>query len=776
MACGLMASMIGILMRFGAELRRRWRAWATLGVLIGLFGGAIVAAGAGARRTDSVVSRHIAAHLPPDIFMFPLFSENGELLRFDAIERFPEVVEAHRLPLFFDRDGLEAVGSADIGIFGRANVLEGRLADPTDPHEVTVNFLARERLGFALGETVTLRLAKAGSALDGEFVEGPTVRVRVVGIVASLGDFAGVAEPGANLTPAFVARYSGTAASTDLFAFRLRRGDRDLAAFADRVRDLTGGKPVLYVETRNDWRQIQRSFHVQAFSLWMLAAFLGLVVALIAAQTLARQTFLESSDRPVLAALGMARRQIVSVHAARGAFIGIIAALVTTGSAFALSGLMPFGRPGLAEPQPGFSFGVLPITLGAVAVFLFAVGVSAGAATLERERAASGRPSVIATLAARLVRSAPAAVGVRLALEPGRGSTSVPVRSSLAGSVIGIVATAMAIVVSASLQHMIATPSTYGWAWDAAVGGERFDEVRAQIASLPGIDAISYGNDAAQVDVAGEVVTVMSMAPGPVGPIVLDGRAPHAADEVALGRRTLMAIGHAIGDRVPVAIQGAAAQREMAIVGTVVLPIESDTSTLGEGAFLTLAGMRSLFPAAPDDTAFIRFTPGADRAALVDRLRGLAGEDGVGLPSEPGIVVDFGRVRGMPVLLASVIAMLALATVGHVLIQAVRRRRRDLAILKTLGFVRGQVAAAVAWQACVFALMSLALALPIGISLGRWTWTLLARYGGFVPEVAAPPLTLSMMAAATVILAILISAVPARTAARTQPAQVLRLE
>lgn len=768
--------MAAVWMRARSEIRRRWKTWTALGVLIGAFGGVIVAAGAGARRTDSVVERHIVAHALPDIFMFPLFSLNGELLRFDSIKGFPEVVEAHRLPIFFDRDGLEAVGSPDNALFGRMNLLEGRLPQATQAHEVTVNFLARERLGFALGNTVTLRLGKAGAPVESDFIPGPTVQVRIVGITAGLGDFAGVAEPGVNVTPAFLSTYGPHAASADLFMFRLRRGDRDLAAFADHVRGLTGGKAVFYVEARNDWRQIQRSFHVQAFSLLMLAAFLALVVGLISAQTLARQTFLESTDREVLAALGMARRDLVGVHLVRAAFIGGIAALVTAGASFSLSGLTPLGRPRLAEPTPGLSFDVVPLTLGVIVVFLFVASVSAGAFLLDRQRAAHGRPSKIAGAVARLARGAPAAVGVRLALEPGRGKASVPVRSSLGGATIGIVATVMAIVVSASLQHMVATPRTYGWAWDASVGGEQLDEIREQIGMLPGVAGVSYGNEGAQVNVNGEVVGVMSMEPGPVGPVVLDGRTPRAPDEVALGSRTLIALGRGIGDRVSVTIQGGTTSREMMIVGTVVLPLESDTSTLGEGAFLTLEGIKTLEPSAPADTAFVRFAAGADHDALTGRLRALAGEEAVSLPSEPGIVVDFGRVRAMPVLLASVIAALALATIAHVLTSAVRRRRRDLAILKTLGFVRRQVGSAVAWQASTFAIVALAFGLPIGISLGRWTWGALARYGGFVPEPAVPPVTLAALALATVALAVIISAIPARGAARTQPAQVLRSE
>ena len=41
--------------------------------------------------------------------------------------------------------------------------------------------------------------------------------------------------------------------------------------------------------------------------------------------------------------------------------------------------------------------------------------------------------------------------------------------------------------------------------------------------------------------------------------------------------------------------------------------------------------------------------------------------------------------------------------IGHGLVSAVHRRRRDLALLKTLGFRRAQISATIAWQATTVA-------------------------------------------------------------------------
>ncbi len=104
------------------------------------------------------------------------------------------------------------------------------------------------------------------------------------------------------------------------------------------------------------------------------------------------------------------------------------------------------------------------------------------------------------------------------------------------------------------------------------------------------------------------------------------------------------------------------------------------------------------------------------------------------------------------------------------------QRRRDLAILKMLGFTQRDVGRAVAWQATTPAAVTLAVGVPLGIAAGRTAWRLFAGHLGVVPEVTTPVVLLVLAATATVLLANLISIVPAMTAMRIRPASVLREE
>jgi len=70
--------------------------------------------------------------------------------------------------------------------------------------------------------------------------------------------------------------------------------------------------------------------------------------------------------------------------------------------------------------------------------------------------------------------------------------------------------------------------------------------------------------------------------------------------------------------------------------------------------------------------------------------------------------VDLGRVGGLPSVIAALLALMAIATLAHALFSSARRRRRELAILKVLGYRRRQVSAAIAWQAMVVAAIGIA--------------------------------------------------------------------
>ena len=110
------------------------------------------------------------------------------------------------------------------------------------------------------------------------------------------------------------------------------------------------------------------------------------------------------------------------------------------------------------------------------------------------------------------------------------------------------------------------------------------------------------------------------------------------------------------------------------------------------------------------------------------------------------------------------------------MLTSVRRRRRELALLKTLGMTRRQVRGIVAWQTTLTLVIALAAGVPIGIAAGRWAWLAFTGAIGAVPVAVVPGPLLAVGGLAGIAAANLLASVPATVAARTKPAAVLRTE
>src|SRR6266513_1295834 len=177
----------------------------------------------------------------------------------------------------------------------------------------------------------------------------------------------------------------------------------------------------------------------------------------------------------------------------------------------------------------------------------------------------------------------------------------------------------------------------------------------------------------------------------------------------------------------------------MTVVGIPVFPDIGFGTGLGQGAGMTMDGLHVFYPDATQNLVLATFARGADVSATYERVNRVL--DPLGANTVEGDVGSQGfRVRAalrserLPLLLAALFAVVALGTLVHLLISSVRRRRRDLAILRTLGFKRGQVMWTVAWQSATLAAVALAIGVPTGVLLGRLAWDLFADRLGIIVE------------------------------------------
>jgi putative ABC transport system permease protein len=806
-------------MRARSDVRARPVSLVLVTLLVGVIGAIAITAFAAARRTDSAYARYRAATNEPDAIVlscpsgFPLPKVDlAALQRLPEVESsvvalfaFGNVVDDQGRPQFFTApfDGANIVGLTDPADRAelRPKLLAGRY--PTAADEVAVGYGSTEEPRPSIGDTVEIQLITKAAVEQG--VSSPPrsnqilrFPVHVTGEILLAGDLTG--DQGtiwASL--AFMTEASHQAATCDAAALRLKDGLADTPSFFARAYSIAPDAAALDMTQESIFAS--RTTHLNAIVLELLAVMAALAGTMVLSQSLVRRTSLGAIDTPILRALGMKKREIVwaaaipaLVVAAGGALIAVVGAIVASSS-------FPTGIARVAEPDPGIGVDAFAIGFGVAVIVVTTVlsvviparrlaSARSGAQGVVEYRGAERR-SAIASWIARLPLPVSAGAGARLALEPGHGRTATPVRSAVVGLTLAVAAMVAAFGFSASMDHFAGTPRLWGVSFEFATGhpflGSTFQELAVPaFRDDPGVANLEAGNFQQFLSLESphgrsqEAIWGLETIKGePVTTTMLEGRWPQTDDEIALGRETLSILGSRVGDTVTASVAGKS--RALTIVGVPVFPDFGFGPGLGRGAGMTMDALRVFYPEATLNLVAGDFTPGADPNAVMDRLNNAVLND-LNAPVRGLDTLRLGttvqgtiRSRTLPLQLSILFAFAAFATLVHVLLTSVRRRRRDLAILQTLGFRRGQVAATVAWQALTLAGMSLFFGVPIGILLGRLGWAAFAYRLGVVSEPVIAPLSIIVIPV-TLLVALFISFGPGLAARRVRPAAVLTAE
>ena len=104
-------------------------------------------------------------------------------------------------------------------------------------------------------------------------------------------------------------------------------------------------------------------------------------------------------------------------------------------------------------------------------------------------------------------------------------------------------------------------------------------------------------------------------------------------------------------------------------------------------------------------------------------------------PLAPTSLVDFGEAVDFPLIFGAMLAVFGAATLAHLLVVDVSRRRREVGLLKVLvlGFANRQVVSTDSWQATTLALVGVVIGVPLGLIVGRTVWNAFANNLGAVP-------------------------------------------
>jgi hypothetical protein len=140
----------------------------------------------------------------------------------------------------------------------------------------------------------------------------------------------------------------------------------------------------------------------------------------------------------------------------------------------------------------------------------------------------------------------------------------------------------------------------------------------------------------------------------------------------------------------------------------------------------------------------------------------------------PTSLINFGEAVNFPLIFGGMLAVFGEATLAHLLVVSVSRRRREVGLLKVLGFVNRQVALAVVWQATTLALIGIVIGVPLGLVAGRWVWDAFANNLGAVPVSVVPISLVCLIVAGVAVVANFIAVAPAVVATRSNPGDLLR--
>jgi hypothetical protein len=796
-------------------LRSGRRSALAVSLLIALLGGAVIAAAAGAYRTERAYPRLLAQSEAPDLLIAPNSPDGADEV-YAAIRDRPEVaalggiagIPAYPLQgtssaisdAFFLGAGLVAPTDRELGrSIYRPRVLAGRMpaVDATD--EVLLSAREASRTHLRVGDRldlVVLQHPPEGPQRQLSAEDGRPLTVRVVGI----GVFPDEVVPFTNFNDQGVV--FGTLAMTRLAP----RADYNFEGVYARLAPGADPAPVTAVAQAggmlvDDQSQaagdVIRGLRPLHLSLWLLTGLLAAVVAVVVGQALTRGARLDSTTREVLATLGMTQRQVLLAAILRTVAITALGAMGALAVAVGASAIFPVGPVRAAEPAGHLHVDLVPLCLGAAAL-VAACMLAALPAGLRRDRARSAPPAPGLGISRR---------GWRLGLPTGTveglrwAASRRPGSSEPRGTTVTAVALAGACAVGAatfgaSLDDFLDHPVRYGQTWDRIIDagfGPVSGALVTQVKELPGARAVAIGRYG-DLTVNGTTIPAVSLraVKGDVSIGLLRGAPADDANEIVLGQASARALRVRIGDTVQVAARDEAA-KPFTVTGIGVFPRLGQggfsTTGLGQGAQIAV-GLPSnisvedsgdlppevyidggLYPFAVIDVAGKPDSLDAD----LDRLMNadVFAEQYIRAGDlRPGRVQDLRRVRDIPYVAAGLLALVALAALAHLVIAVARERRGELRLLRALGMGRRQLRQAVRAHAIAVVTLATALAVPVGVVTGRLAWRVLATDLDVAVHAITPVLTLVALVAGIVIGAALVATPSAWRAARAADRQV----
>ena len=367
--------MVVVRMRVAWLIRKFLRATVFLALAAGLSSGLALTAWLSGRRTNEAPVRFLAMADPPELQVLicppdvDSLTTDADLLRCVAHEPTEELEVLRAVPgvslagrmayqsadatLGGEVQRITVVAMGDPGIVtpaGQPLVVQGRLADVGAPAEVVVNEVAARTAGLRLGDHARGPVVGPGRRRWRGPASGPRLSLQIVGIIRAANDLS--ASLSGSAADAFFFTGPGTWRALEdeawvgykQIALQVARG-ADAGAVESAIRSAFPGR-IVNIEAiigDDDTQSGQDAVGYEAKAAFAFAALTGLAAIVFVGQAIGRQVRREWADLSTLRALGLSRDQAGAAAAARGAVIGLGAALVAGCVVVVLADRTPVG-------------------------------------------------------------------------------------------------------------------------------------------------------------------------------------------------------------------------------------------------------------------------------------------------------------------------------------------------------------------------------------------------------------------------------------------------
>ncbi len=817
-----------------ATWRRSWRMTLLIALIGGLLGAVALGALAGARRTDSAYGRYLRAANASDVMVDipgPLLPVLDEVMRVPGalssaawIGLNAEPVIKGRIDPAFLTDAI--AGSLD-GEFYRQDkltVIAGKLPPPSSTDQIILTPQMASSFNLTVGDHMTWQFYQVPTRDGLPENVSPRPVGRTTFVVAAIADVSPALVDtfdnveSAILPPAATARYLNGEWQFGWASLRLRRGDaglpelrQQLSGFAAALKRQTNF-PISFTIRRLAvvQHEAQQAIEPQAVALAVLGGLAVIALLALMTQGLAQLLARSAADAPALRAMGASRAAAAIATAAWGAVAVAGAVLISVGGAVAVSPLAPVGPVRLFDPVKGVEADWLVLGGGAAILLILLTAVLAWLAwrAVRREsELPSARSSALVNAAARAGLPVTVIAGIRHALERGSGRLRAPIRATLTGSVVAVTALVAALVFGASLTGLVSHPAEYGWNWNLLIQSQggwgswppgALDKTFAGQPGVTGWAELGF----AQLSIRGAEVPAMGLvqhnATHAVEPPTTSGHPLSGPNQIELGSTTMRQLGLHLGDKLILGHD----PHPLTVVGIATLPsfgvVLTDHVSLGHGAMMgwttlmAVLGLKTNLSenqiddavASPAYPATVVFDVSSQAVAhkLIAKMAAISAQTGSPggtyplAPQRGAAVVNASQMGSQPLALATGVAAAALLALGLTILASVRQRRRELALLKSLGLCARQIRAIIAWQTSTILVIAVAVGVPLGVAAGQWAWTSFANSIGVVPTPVVPRLSLLIGVALLLLVGNLLASVPAWLAARIAPAATFRTE